>query len=471
MNIFEYLQRKGIDTVDTSFYRKIEEWKSWYRSDVRKFHFYNVYEGNGTYCRCRRHSLGMAKQACEDIADLLLNERVKVTMNDDRTYAFVMDVLRRNHFDRLGNEYQERKAACGTVAYVPYIDGRMDDSGYFISGTVGVNYLEAENIYPISWDNGEVTECAFVFLKSYRRKKYANFQFHLLDGGQYVIENTVVECTRGAGRELEPAEWSAIPCFAALTPRIETGSDRPQFVIDKLNLTNNADEDPTNPMGIAIFANAIDVLRKLDLEYDSYANEFTLGRKRIFVNPSMIEDEHGNPVFDPADSVFYRLPEDYKGEDEGFIHEVDMDLRVEQHSKAINDDLNYLSLKCGFGSEHYKFDKGSVRTATEIISENSDMYRSLKKHELVLDEVLKNLIRIIIRLGIACGHPELKPDVDISIDFDDSIIEDKASERAQDRQDVSMGVMSLAEYRAKWYGETEEKAKSRLPEQTSGVMD
>ena len=42
--------------------------------------------------------------------------------------------------------------------------------------------------------------------------------------------------------------------------------------------------------------------------------------------------------------------------------------------------------------------------------------------------------------------------------------------RDQDRQDVSMGVMGLAEYRAKWYGETEETAAGRIPEQTGGVM-
>ena len=33
-----------------------------------------------------------------------------------------------------------------------------------------------------------------------------------------------------------------------------------------------------------------------------------------------------------------------------------------------------------------------------------------------------------------------------------------------------MGVMGLPEYRAKWYGETEEVAASRLPDQTDGVL-
>mgnify|MGYP006914989908 CR=1 FL=1 len=60
---------------------------------------------------------------------------------------------------------------------------------------------------------------------------------------------------------------------------------------------------------------------------------------------------------------------------------MDMQIRTESHSKAINDDLNYLSLKCGFGTERYRFDSGQAKTATEVISENSDMYRMLKKHE------------------------------------------------------------------------------------------
>ena len=214
--------------------------------------------------------------------------------------------------------------------------------------------------------------------------------------------------------------------------------------------------------------NAIDVLKKLDTEFDSYCNEFDLGRKRIFVAPEMLTNIDGTPAFDPDDSVFYALPEDYDKEQNGLIKEVDMNLRVEQHSKAINDDLNYLSLKCGFGTERYRFESKSVKTATEVISENSDMYRMLKKHEIILEDALKKLIRIIIRLGIVAGN-QLELDADIVINFDDSIIEDKDSERQQDRQDVSMGVMRLEEYRAKWYGETEEQAKKNLPEQNQVI--
>lgn len=146
-----------------------------------------------------------------------------------------------------------------------------------------------------------------------------------------------------------------------------------------------------------------------------------------------------------------------------------MELRAEQHSKAINDDLNYLSFKCGFGTEHYKFEKGTVTTATQVISENSDLYRSVCKHEIILDSVLKEMIRIIIRLGITLAEP-LKEDAKITINFDDSIIVDKEAERQSDRQDVAMGAMGIDEYRAKYYGETLEKARANLPVQNT-VME
>ena len=67
------------------------------------------------------------------------------------------------------------------------------------------------------------------------------------------------------------------------------------------------------------------------------------------------------------------------------------------------------------------------------------------------------------------GNP-LSEDCEISIDFDDSIIEDKDAERRRDREEVAMGAMSILEYRMKWYGEDEKTAASNLPEQNT-VME
>lgn len=467
-----YFKRLGLDTVEPGFYDEIRRWDSWYRSNVPGFHSYRIYQGRGSYETCRRRSLGMAKTVAEDIADLLLNERVMITIDDEATDDYVHEVLDGSNFAAKGNEYQERKAATGTVAYVPYLaETTLDEDGNPLDGTVRINYISASGIFPTAWSNGRVTECVFAFPVTHRKKSYALMQRHAkepLEGGgyQYVIANTVID---GAGQEVPKAVWEGIPAFAGIAERVETGSDEPQFVLDKLAIVNNATEDETCPMGIPIFANAIDVLAKIDNEFDSYDNEFKLGRKRIFVDPEMLQDADGHPAFDPHDSVFYRLPEDYFGKTSEAIHETDMSLRVEEHEKAINQDLNLLSLKVGFGTQYYRFERGTVVTATQVISENSDLYRTIQKHEVPLAETLKALCRAIIRLGIVAGRTDLNPDADIRIDFDDSIIEDKATERAQDMKDVAMGVMGLAEYRAKWYGETEEEAASKLPDQLEGA--
>lgn len=151
MNVFHYFREKGIDTLDPAFYRQIEVWRSWYNSDVRKFHRYKVYRGKGGSVNCTRYSLGMAKKVCEDMADLLLNERVTITIADEAADVFVKKVLKANTWEELGNEFQEWKSALGTAAYVVHVrDAVVDGDGNLTGGSVGINYVEAANIFPTS---------------------------------------------------------------------------------------------------------------------------------------------------------------------------------------------------------------------------------------------------------------------------------------------------------------------------------
>lgn len=463
MDVIKYLQKAGYDTVQSGFYQKIKEWESWYVADVRKFHRYKVYNGKN-YIKCRRLSLGMAKKLAEDIADLLLNERVQITIQDTATHEFVMGVLAQNNFTVIGNDYQERKAYTGTVAYVPFLtDIVADEEGYLYGGQgrIGINYVAAGDIYPLSWSNGNITECAFVFHKTIGAKKYDHIQIHKKVDQEYVIENHVVETNSGTGREIPVEQWENLKEFAGMAPMVHTGSRERQFVIDRLNIANNYSGD--SPMGMAIFANAIDILQGLDTVYDSYINEFILGKKRIFVAPELMYTDPltGELAFDPNDAIFYQLPEDSLKNGGKPIEEVDMAIRSEEHERAINNALNMLSVKCGFGLNHYRFENGNIQTATQVISENSDMYRTINKHEIILRDVLEELIRIIARLGRVIGV-RTAPETEIVVEFDDSIIEDKQAERQSDRQDVSMGALTLVEYRMRWYGETEEEARKHI---------
>ena len=106
MNVIEKLKQLGYSTVDEDFYRKVSEWKSWYVGDVKGFHRYKVRNGHNTV-RCKRYSLGMGKKIPEDWANLLMNEKVKITLEGKKEQDFVDRVFEENNFLVKANEMQE----------------------------------------------------------------------------------------------------------------------------------------------------------------------------------------------------------------------------------------------------------------------------------------------------------------------------------------------------------------------------
>lgn len=468
MNIFEKLKERGFDTVPESFYTTIGIWKSWYEGEVKSFHMYKVFNGQ-KQVQCRRYTMGMAKKVSEDWANLLMNEKVKITLEGKAEQEFFDSVCKENNFLVKASEMQEAKSAMGTVAYVPRIVGAMvnPETG-FVSGnaeSIKLDYCTAENIFPLSWENGRVKECAFSTSFTAQNEKYLYLQIHRLnEKKEYIIENVLYTDQNG---NLSDVDASTVPGFENIPPVVRTGSNKRQFVIDRLNIANNV--DISIPMGISVYANAIDQLKGVDIAYDSYVNEFVLGKKRIMVKPEATKDIDGEPVFDPNDTVYYVLPED--SQSGSVIDQVDMTLRTAEHNAGLQDMLNALSSKCGFGENHYKFDNGNISTATQVISENSSMFRTIKKHEIILEDVLIELCRIILRLGNTYMGAALNEDVEISIDFDDSIIEDKATDFSRDMQLLNAGIMNDWEFRAKWMNEDPATAKKSLPKMEDMVTE
>ena len=454
------LNELGYTTIPDSFYSKVYEWKSWYQGDVKGFHNYTVQNGE-RQVKCRRYSLGMGKKLCEDWANLLMNEKVKITLEGQKEQDFIDLVLTENNFTVKANEMQELKSALGTVAYVPRVIGQeISESGDIVPGNASgivLDYVTIENIYPLSWQNGYISECAFSSEVTRGGKDYLYLQIHRReDNGNYVIENRIY---RYDNEQLADEQLVNVKGFENIPPVVHTGSDKRQFVIDRPNIANNVNY--LLPTGIAIYANAIDVLQGVDIAYDSYVNEFKLGKKRIIVKPSAAQYLDGTPAFDPDDVVFYVMPEDT--EDGAVVTPIDMTLRTVEHNTGIQDQLNILSSKCGFGETYYRFDGGSVATATQVISENSTMFRTIKKMEIVLEQALVELCRILLRLGNTAMNAGLNEDVEISIDFDDSIIESKDTDFQRDMQMLNAGIMNDWEFRMRWFNEDEETAKAALP--------
>ena len=466
MQIIDTLKQLGFSTVPSAWYDLISLWNAWYQGKVRGFHDYRVYNGL-KHVHCTKLTAGMAKTVAESWADLLMNHKVVITLEGRREQDFFDEVCAANNFHRQMNLYEEYCFALGTSAIVAGVSGlQVDGEGRALSSAeaVRLDYVRADGILPLTWQNGVIRECAFATSRSSDGSDFIYLQIHRLgDDGTYRIENHLFQLENGC---LSEVPLDSIPAFADVAPVFYTHSEKPLFVINTPNIANNL--FPDVPMGVSIYANAIDQLKDCDNIFDSLNSEFVLGRKRIMVKPEALKNLDGEPLFDANDLVFYLLPED--SQNGSTVKEIDASLRMEEHLTGLQTALNMLALKTGFGSNHWQFDEGHITTATQVIAANSDEYRTQQKHEIVLRQVLTDLARIILRLGNSFMGLRLNEQVEISVDFDQSIIEDKNAEFERDCRMLELGILGKDEFRSKWLNEdskTARKAISEIPDKAT----
>lgn len=402
ISINEYLRKLGYKPPGDATYAHIQEWLDWYQGDVEKFHKYKIFNGTTTKEE-RRYQLGMAKKVSEDWANLVLNEKVSIKAGSYEKR--LNEILERNNFRVRGNQLVELAYALGTGALVEYL----------AADQVMIDYIRADMVRPLSWENGDITECAFgsyifvdgkecIYLQIHRKGRAEDGEHE----DSYYIENHYVDVESAAELEM-PGDILSI---------VDTGSELPLFQIITPNICNNVDLD--SPMGISIFANAIDQLKGCDLVYDSYMNEYVLGKKRILVPMALAKMEMQKsgvvaPAFDPDDNVYYMMPADRQ--DDTKPVEIDMKIRAQEHELGIQRALDLCSFKCGLGTGRYQFSSSGVKTATEVISDKSDLYQNLKKNEIPVKAAMIGMVKAVAFL-------DGKGNVDPTVDFDDSIIED-----------------------------------------------
>ena len=405
--IRQYLAGKGFSVLGDSWYEKITHYMQWYKNNVPTVHRYSIWNGTTRVYR-DRFRLGMAKVCCEDHTNLLLNEKLIIKADQ---YDGLDAILEKNQFRDNLSRLVEVAFALGSGALVEY-----KGAAYPV-----IDFVRGDMIFPLSWDGREVTECAFASAKRSKGKLYFYIQTHTVgDGGNYVIKNAYVSET---GAEVEALEDGSVSLDGKtrIQAAIDTGSPEPLFQLIRPAIVNNIDLDC--PLGVSIYGNAISQLRALDTIYDSYVNEYELGRKRLMIPQSlatikMQADGKTDALFDPNDTSFYIYQDD--SDKPSAPYEFSPEIRSTDHDAGLQKSLDVFSKKVGLGTGYYKFDGGTVRTATEVISTDSDLYRNRKKNISMLTTALTEMARRIRFLETGVDDPEMG----VSIDFDDSIMED-----------------------------------------------
>jgi len=433
----------------------IEQWRSWYRGNVRSFHNYFIYNGDRKV-KQHRFTMNMAKEISEDWADLLWSEKCEISMANDKAQEQFDELIETLDFYSIINQSIEKSGALGTEAAVVSVYDIIQNEDNMIldvsEAKTRVDLVDIDWIFPLSWNNKGITECAFGSTEYIDGQKYIVLSVHkLADSGNYIIYNHLFRETNGNLTEITTQEGTI--------SEFDTKSDKKWFAIFKPLLTNNLFDN--SPFGIPHYANAIDNMKAVDICFDALKNEIKDGRRRTFARAEMFNYDNGEQklVFDPEDTTIYQLP---KGAGKDDLIQTDSDdLRTDKQIATLNTNLNVLGNKVGFGENHYHFDGTNLSTATAVVSSNSKMFRRKKKLEIGYESAIYDLVNAICYASSEFGQYNIDTE-DMVIKFDDSIIEDKETEANRAMREVSAGLLGKVEYREKIFGETEEIAKQKI---------
>ena len=445
----------------------IDQWESWYKGNVKDFHNYFIYNGKKKV-KQKRYTMNMAKEISEDWSDILWSEKCEISMPDKNAQEQFDELVDNLDLYSIINQSIEKSGALGTEATVISVyDLIQNEDGMYLdvsNAKTRVDLVDIDWIYPLTWNNKEITECAFGSIEYVKGVRYVILSVHKIgDNGNYHIYNHLFRDNNGNLTEITEQDDTM--------QDFDTKSNVKWFSIFKPLLTNNLFNN--SPFGIPHYANAIDNMKAVDISFDALKNEINDGRKRIFARADMFNFDDGQQrlVFDPNDTTVYQLPTGATKDD---LIQSDSDtLRTAQQIETLNTNLNILGNKVGFGENHYHFDGTVLSTATAVVSSNSKLFRRKKKLEIGYESAIYDLVKAICYASSEFGQYNINTE-NMVIQFDDSIIEDKEAESNRALREVNAGLISKVEYRERIFGETTkiaEQSIQKIKEEDPNIQD
>lgn len=432
-------------------------------------------------------TMNAGKMACSQMARYVWNERCSITASmarasendpeDDPLNDFLQYVLKDNRFGSAFGDLLEKSFALGGGALKEWVEIPKDENGNDLGeGKVRIGYTMASQFVPTAWDNSKVTSGIFVSREARDGYYYTVVEWHHWDGTTYRITNDLYrQPIKGSEPQNILGWWYPLNKVYPILSPDTTINDVKQAFFQYVRPFGANYADDNSPLGMSIYAPALNTLHGLDIMFDSLQREFVLGKKRIIAPARSMKVSAGvngsrpDRYFDADDEVWEALatdnPEDLK------IYDNSVDLRVEPHITGINGDLSILCAQIGFDPGTLSFDatKG-LKTATEVISENSKTFGTVKAHENLLKDALVDMVHAIFDLAVRYGltwegktvESLISGGYDVSVQFDDSIIEDKNAEINRGVSLVGAGLLSKKKFMTDLLGYTPEDADSEL---------
>lgn len=484
----DVFELEGVPAFRQFYTLFVYTWLDVYKGFYKAWHVVPLHTINDPKGKTRTlATMNAGKMACAQMARYVWNERCDITasMKDrdpnskepDPLNCFLQEVLKENRFGSAFGDLLEKAFALGGGALREWVEVPKDKDGNDAGpGRIRIGYTMASQFVPVAWDAAKVKEGIFISREARDGWYYTVVEWHKLDGDTYTVTNRLYrkEIKGDEPQNILGWEYPLDKIYPLLSPATEIPDVHNAFFQYVRPFGANYADD-NSPLGMSIFAPAMSTLHGLDIMFDSLQREFVLGKKRIIAPARVMKMSagvNGGPptrYFDADDEVWEALATD--NPEELKVIDNSVDLRIQPHIDGINGDLSILCAQIGFDPGTLSFDtQRGLKTATEVISENSKTFGTVKAHENNISDALESMVHAIFELAV---HYELtydgKPVKDllaggynVSVQFDDSIIQDKNAEINQGIALVGAQLMSRKKFLMDTLGYTEENAEKEL---------
>lgn len=462
----------GVPAFNQFYYFGIFIWKYLYRGFYNAWHLVAAPVVSDPKRTRKMERMDTPKAICAELASLVWGEECTINVTQagydsesgesDPLGAFVQHVLVGNAFHAKMQEHIEQSLALGGGALKVWYEEKHDESGNVLPGTgkIQIGYCMADQFVPTAWDNAKVTEGVFISRQAKGGYYYTRLEWHKWNGLTYTVSNELYRSDMQKGKTGAEAQdilgyrYPLNVIYPFLQEHTEIpGLTESLFSYYRTPIANNLDDN--SPLGMSIYGNALSTLHAIDICYDSFVREFRLGKKRIIV-PAKAVRTVVDPMtgqmrryFDATDETYEALNVD---DAEALkISDNSVELRVEEHIAALNAFLSILCLQVGFSANTFTFDqKEGLKTATEVVSENSKTYKTIKTMQNQLRPAIELLVHNIIAVAalydvewegrkvadLAAGGYE------VSVVFDDGVTQDRQTNLNEGVMLVNSGLLS-----------------------------
>ena len=358
-------------------------------------------------------------------------------------------------------EAVEYGCAKGTLVFKPYLAGDK----------IVVQCCQADCFFPISFDsNKNILQCAFTEQISKGREIFTRVELHSLENGKVIVRNYAYMSRTGTNLGTE-VSLESIDQWKDIAPEaILEGTDRLLIGVFKVPLANTVDID--SPLGVSVFGRAVPRIKMADKRWSQIDWEYDSKETAIHLATTLLKYDKTNDRFEyPAGRKrLYRTVEYNTGAaDKPFIEPFSPDIRDESYYHGLNQLLRRIEFDCCLAYGTLSDAQNVDKTAEEIKASKQRSYAAVTDIQQALQRALEDTVDAI-NYWVSIGRLVEEGNYSVSFEWSDSILADEAEERAQDRQDVSMGALPLYMYRMKWYGEDEATAKKNIVQETE-VME